>query len=148
MAASPAHDISALKDRLAHLSTVEEKVQALWSWNRLPRSRVPTELRPGGDNPSNPAGDTSSSDADGFSDILGSDSELRDAFLASLMNAAVGPQDGGTAVEDHSVRQQPCANVDPSREMACENPGSSLCSSCRLVRYCSKVWPFLDEYLT
>lgn len=131
-------DVSQLEARLARLSTVEEKVEAVWSWSRLPRSRMPTTLDPGGNNPSDPAG-VANVPSNGFSDLINADPELGSAFFASVREAVLGSAGGGPVVVDYAIHEQPCANVDAKREFACGNPGSSLCGSCKLVYYCSKV---------
>jgi len=33
----------------------------------------------------------------------------------------------------------PCANVQAAKYTACDHPGISSCSNCKLVAYCSKV---------
>lgn len=130
-------DVSQLEARLARLSTVEEKVEALRSWSSLPRPRLPTILHPGGNNPSNPAGDADLS-SDRFSDLINADPQVDRALFASVQEAVLGSTGGPVAV-DYVIQEQPCANVDAMREFACEKRGSSLCSSCKLVHYCSKV---------
>ena len=37
------------------------------------------------------------------------------------------------------LEKLPCANVQVERYTICENPGTSTCSACKLVSYCSKV---------
>lgn len=37
----------------------------------------------------------------------------------------------------------PCANVKAEKKWKCDNRGSRTCSGCRLVRYCSEVWPYI-----
>lgn len=136
---SATKEVSGLTARLAGL-TVEEQVAALWTDD--PHSGPTAQLNPGGNNPSDP------------SDVLGRlsrdlpnfpepDSEAGKAFLASFKKAVLGPGGGGPAAVDYTIREPPCANVNVAQKQACPKRGSSLCGSCKLVQYCSKVCPYI-----
>lgn len=134
-------NVSGLAARLAGLSTVEEQVAALWSDD--PHSGPLAQLNPGGNNPSDP------SDVAGIlprspPDFPKPDSEVGKAFLASFKKAVLGPGGGGRAAVDYAIREPPCANVDVARKQACPKRGSSLCGSCKLVQYCSKVRSYVS----
>lgn len=134
MASSSANkDVSELTARLAGLSTVEEQIAALWSGD--PHPGPTAQLNPGGNNPSNPAGSLSDSPPD----FPQPNSEFGRAFLDSFKKAVLGPGGGGPPAVDYTIREPPCANVDVARKQACPKRGTSLCSSCKLVQYCSKV---------
>lgn len=145
MASSSAtKDISGLTARLAGL-TVEEQVAALWADD--PHSGPTAQLNPGGNNPSDPS-DVSGRLSRDLPDIPKPDSEVGKAFYASFKKAVLGPGGGGPAAVDYTIREPPCANVNVAQKQACPKRGSSLCGSCKLVQYCSKVRPYIFTTLT
>ena len=138
MASRRRHDteVSDLAARLARASTLEDKVEMLRSQPSQPRTTA--NLFPGGNNPSIPEGIANLPPSNEFCDLLDANPDLRDAYYTSLEKDVLGSGGGDLAV-NHAIREQPCANVDPTRSFACINRGTSLCSSCKLVNYCSKV---------
>ena len=129
-------EVSDLTARLARASTLEEKVAMLRSLPSQPRTTA--DLLPGGKNPSIPESIADTPPSDDFCDLLDANPDLHHAYYASLEKDVLGSGGGDLAV-NHAIREQLCANVDPTRSFACINRGTSLCSSCKLVNYCSKV---------
>lgn len=140
MASSSAtKDVSGLTARLDGL-TVEEQVAALWAED--PRSGPIAQLNLGCNNPSDPS-DVSGHLSGGLPDFPQPDSEVGKAFIASFKKAVLGPGGGGPAAADYTIREPPCANVNVAQKQVCSKQGSSLCGSCKLVQYCSKVCPYI-----
>lgn len=127
------HDLSELAARLSRLSTAEEKVEAIWS---LPRHTGPVGyLHSEGNNPSEPIKNQGIS---GLSKVL-HDAGVGQAFSESFRKGVLGLE--GVGPSNYTLCESPCANVDVASKWACPNRGTSNCSSCKIVTYCSKVSP-------
>ncbi|EKM51316.1 uncharacterized protein PHACADRAFT_151996 [Phanerochaete carnosa HHB-10118-sp] len=134
---SSSHSLQELNDTLSRLSTKDDKTAEVIDWVGRNSSEPPltTFHLPGGGNAFGPNDDPGH-------DFIGtpmwatflarhglSDTDVAYAMLRKMSEEL--PQ--------FLPLSAPCAYANPAKADECPNPGSQVCSSCRLVKYCSKV---------
>jgi hypothetical protein len=130
--ASLADDLDSLDAELSRLSTTDAKADAVSRWAETSRiagapsvflssqgtTQVADQLR----------SSCSRSESDQLSELLKKHGVSAEALLEGKMGRG-----------EHILNKLPCAHVIPGQGWRCPQDGSLTCSSCKIVKYCSKV---------
>jgi hypothetical protein len=128
--------LDALDAELSRLSTIEAKLDAISRWSGPGEAGTVPSVLLSSDGKTGGAQDARPSKA------------VTKAFSTLLSRHGVTPQmyqnhamQGDLGLSKHILDMLPCAHVVAGRGWKCAGEGKLTCSSCRLVRYCSKVRP-------
>jgi hypothetical protein len=128
--------LDALDAELSRLSTIEAKLDAISRWSGPREASTRPAVLLFSDGKTGGAQDARPSKA------------MTKAFSTLLSRHGITPQmyqqramQGDSALSKHILETLPCAHVVAGRGWKCAGEGKLTCSSCKLVRYCSKVRP-------
>jgi hypothetical protein len=137
--ASLADDLDSLDAELSRLSTTDAKLDAVSRWAQAGRIADAPSVFLSSEGTTRGAdqlrSSCSESESDQFFELLAKHGVSAEAHQKHMLEGKMGRG-------EHILNKLPCAHVIPGQGWRCPQDGTLTCSSCKIVRYCSKVFCF------